>query len=344
MLDDVQKLYKDRQVSTRNCVDLSLLARSVDNAQWKGKYNTSLGLARLVEVYEGLKLLKGKVTRSNWELSRLSSHQIECPFLGPFTSLSSLPLVQMPAMMHMRALFSIKGSSPWGNQWKRYPTQSITALMQYKADSTNPLASHGTRTIQITTLALPLPRSRRNQPKTSLLHQVVRLLRLCRIPVLFQMTMLETDVGLGDMDWVSMVVYLPPLVPQTSCIPPVEAPVGARNIYPDRMKILLHDLQSCHLVETIYAHSFKSVVTLIIMGPVQEWLQVNSDKLSFSRNISRMRLGNVGSSVLIPRRYSTDTFFFYVGFIVAEGGLISDVIVILEAHTYSHLSYDMIPV
>lgn len=60
-----------------NCIDLSLLARTVDNARWQGKYNSSLGLARLVETYDYRLLGKGKVTRSNWE-ANLSPLQIEC--------------------------------------------------------------------------------------------------------------------------------------------------------------------------------------------------------------------------------------------------------------------------
>ncbi|RDB28430.1 Werner Syndrome-like exonuclease [Hypsizygus marmoreus] len=73
---DVKKLYKDYGVSTRNCVDLSLFARSVDNDRWKGKYSSPLGLARLVETYENLLLPKGRITRSNWE-DELNTQQIE---------------------------------------------------------------------------------------------------------------------------------------------------------------------------------------------------------------------------------------------------------------------------
>ncbi|KAF8213431.1 ribonuclease H-like domain-containing protein [Mycena galopus ATCC 62051] len=62
---DAKKLFKDCTVNIRNCVDLSLLARSVDNARWKG--NDPVGLARLVAAYEDRLLVKGKITRSNWE-------------------------------------------------------------------------------------------------------------------------------------------------------------------------------------------------------------------------------------------------------------------------------------
>ena len=63
-----------------NCVDLSLLARTVDNNRWKGKYNSSLGLARLVEIYEYRLLPKDKITRSNWEAA-LSPNQVECQYI-----------------------------------------------------------------------------------------------------------------------------------------------------------------------------------------------------------------------------------------------------------------------
>ncbi|KAJ3556478.1 hypothetical protein NM688_g2010 [Phlebia brevispora] len=66
--NDCKKLWEDYRVSTRNCVDLALLARTVDNARWKGKYTQPIGLARLCQVYENLDLSKGKITRSNWEL------------------------------------------------------------------------------------------------------------------------------------------------------------------------------------------------------------------------------------------------------------------------------------
>ncbi len=74
---DVHKLYKDHKVNVRNCVDLSLLARSADNPRWKGKYNSSIGLSRLIEEYEDETLQKGKITRSNWE-AILSTAQQSC--------------------------------------------------------------------------------------------------------------------------------------------------------------------------------------------------------------------------------------------------------------------------
>ncbi|KIK26590.1 hypothetical protein PISMIDRAFT_8928 [Pisolithus microcarpus 441] len=65
---DCKKLHKDFNLHVRNCVDLSLMARSVDNARWKGRYTNPIGLARLLETYDGTTLSKGKVQRSNWEL------------------------------------------------------------------------------------------------------------------------------------------------------------------------------------------------------------------------------------------------------------------------------------
>ena len=75
--DDAKKLYNDYRVSIYNCVDLSLFARTVDNARWQGKYNHPLGLARLIESYEYRLLDKGRITRSNWE-AILSDPQQEC--------------------------------------------------------------------------------------------------------------------------------------------------------------------------------------------------------------------------------------------------------------------------
>jgi len=64
---DCKKLYADWNVTVRNCVDLSLMARCVDKTRWKGRYTDPIGLARLVETYEGYSLPKEKVQRSNWE-------------------------------------------------------------------------------------------------------------------------------------------------------------------------------------------------------------------------------------------------------------------------------------
>ncbi|KAJ7899984.1 ribonuclease H-like domain-containing protein [Mycena olivaceomarginata] len=72
---DAKKLYKDCSVNVRSCVDLSLLAKSVDNARWKGKYSNPIGLARLIAAYEDRLLTKDKVTRSNWENHLDSSQQ-----------------------------------------------------------------------------------------------------------------------------------------------------------------------------------------------------------------------------------------------------------------------------
>ena len=74
---DASKLFKDCNVSMCNCVDLSLLARTVDNPRWAGRYNSPIGLARLIECYESKLLLKGRVSRSDWTAA-LSSKQQEC--------------------------------------------------------------------------------------------------------------------------------------------------------------------------------------------------------------------------------------------------------------------------
>ncbi|KAF7437115.1 hypothetical protein PC9H_003949 [Pleurotus ostreatus] len=73
---DVHKLYKDHKVDVKNCVDLSLLARSADNPRWKGKYSSSIGLSRLIEEYEDETLQKGRITRSNWEAVLSPAQQI----------------------------------------------------------------------------------------------------------------------------------------------------------------------------------------------------------------------------------------------------------------------------
>ncbi|KAF8922276.1 ribonuclease H-like domain-containing protein [Mucidula mucida] len=64
--DDAKKLFRDWNVSVLSCVDLSLLARSVDNARWKGRYSAPIGLSRLVESYFNCVLPKGRISRSNW--------------------------------------------------------------------------------------------------------------------------------------------------------------------------------------------------------------------------------------------------------------------------------------
>ena len=78
-LDDCKKLWRDHRVSVRNCIDLALLARSVD-VRWKGPYKGSIGLSRLVAIYLERYLPKGGVQTSNWEME-LSSEQQECKFL-----------------------------------------------------------------------------------------------------------------------------------------------------------------------------------------------------------------------------------------------------------------------
>lgn len=79
-LDDCKKLWRDHRVSVRNCVDLALLARSVDT-RWKGPYSGGIGLSRLVETYLGQKLIKGREQTSNWE-AELSTKQQECEMMS----------------------------------------------------------------------------------------------------------------------------------------------------------------------------------------------------------------------------------------------------------------------
>ena len=78
-LDDCKKLWKDHRVSVRNCVDLALMARSVDT-HWKGPYGGGIGLSRLAETYLGRTLAKGRVRTSNWE-AELSMRQQDCEVL-----------------------------------------------------------------------------------------------------------------------------------------------------------------------------------------------------------------------------------------------------------------------
>ncbi|KAF8624811.1 hypothetical protein AX15_005698 [Amanita polypyramis BW_CC] len=72
---DAEKLFRDHGVSMRGCVDLALLARTVDNVQWKGPYRQGIALARLVQAYRSLAMAKGKVQRSNWELYLSAAQQ-----------------------------------------------------------------------------------------------------------------------------------------------------------------------------------------------------------------------------------------------------------------------------
>ncbi|KAJ3764273.1 ribonuclease H-like domain-containing protein, partial [Lentinula raphanica] len=73
--NDAKKLYKDLGVCLNSCVDLSLFFYGSEaflgpyfKRLFRGPYTSSIGLARLAEVYEGLVLTKGKITRSNWDL------------------------------------------------------------------------------------------------------------------------------------------------------------------------------------------------------------------------------------------------------------------------------------
>jgi hypothetical protein len=78
-------------LDVRGVVDLTLLARSTDNARWIGKYNAPIGLARLVEVYHYRILEKGKITRSNWEKVLDDKQQLcSCLFSLSFCPISVL--------------------------------------------------------------------------------------------------------------------------------------------------------------------------------------------------------------------------------------------------------------
>lgn len=110
--DDCKKLYRDFGISVRNCVELSLLARTVDNARWKGRYTNSLGLARLVETYEQATLPKGKTARSNWEQC-LNPLQLECKSTHPTRSLTqTLPRCSKRRTRWIYYLFSPDHDGP----------------------------------------------------------------------------------------------------------------------------------------------------------------------------------------------------------------------------------------
>ncbi|KAI6004490.1 ribonuclease H-like domain-containing protein [Pisolithus orientalis] len=64
---DCKKLHEDYGLDVRNCVNLSLMARSVDNARWNGSYIQPIGLAKLLQTYHGTTLCKEEQL-SNWEL------------------------------------------------------------------------------------------------------------------------------------------------------------------------------------------------------------------------------------------------------------------------------------
>ncbi|KAI0080064.1 ribonuclease H-like protein [Panus rudis PR-1116 ss-1] len=73
---DCKKLWTDYNVNCRNFVDLALLARSVDNARWKGRWSDPIGLSRLCEHYFQAALSKGRVQRSDWS-AYLKDNQVE---------------------------------------------------------------------------------------------------------------------------------------------------------------------------------------------------------------------------------------------------------------------------
>jgi hypothetical protein len=82
MQSDVLRINRDYNTSPiRGCVDLSLLARCVDNARWKGSYKAAIGLRKLVHVYLNKQLTKSNnVILSNWEWNPLTQRQIHCKY------------------------------------------------------------------------------------------------------------------------------------------------------------------------------------------------------------------------------------------------------------------------
>lgn len=105
--DDCKKLYKDWRIHVRHCLDLSLLARCVDNARWKGKYTQPIGLSHLLEVYKKFSLPKGKIRQSNWE-NELNDRQQDCTrSLYIISQLIECPCVQMQQTTLTQASSSI---------------------------------------------------------------------------------------------------------------------------------------------------------------------------------------------------------------------------------------------
>ncbi|KAG7099505.1 hypothetical protein E1B28_001351 [Marasmius oreades] len=117
---DVTKLWTDCGISVSSCVDLSLLARSIDSTLFayrlgdyshiplypqssptvdnpydpyehrlfRGPFKNPIGLARFARMFQGTELDKGRTARSNWE-SPLSSQQIKYAAADATTSYST---------------------------------------------------------------------------------------------------------------------------------------------------------------------------------------------------------------------------------------------------------------
>ncbi|KAH7915103.1 ribonuclease H-like domain-containing protein [Hygrophoropsis aurantiaca] len=118
---DCQKLHKDYGISTLCCVDLSLLARSVDNDRWKGKYTNPLGLSRLLETYESYSLAKGRVSRSNWE-ANLSPIQQEYAANDAYAGyvIYARLIAMAQAMLHIPSPDCYTFSVVNGMMWDRF--------------------------------------------------------------------------------------------------------------------------------------------------------------------------------------------------------------------------------
>ena len=66
-LGDAQRLYQDYGVTVRSCIELSYLARCVDQDRWSGDHRNLIGLSRLVQTYMGFTLSKTSTRSGNWD-------------------------------------------------------------------------------------------------------------------------------------------------------------------------------------------------------------------------------------------------------------------------------------
>ncbi|KAF8649841.1 hypothetical protein AX16_005604 [Volvariella volvacea WC 439] len=150
---DALKFFRDWGVSMCNCVDLSLLARSVDNARWKGRYVDPIGLSRLLEHYKGYGLAKGRITRSNWE-AYLKPHQQEYAandayaglqlyqhLLGLGSKMSKQPLPSCYTFNATHGKLCLPTGLPWHPQNPDYepgPLPVPKKLKKQKAEGASP--------------------------------------------------------------------------------------------------------------------------------------------------------------------------------------------------------------
>ena len=90
--DDIAKLRRDWGIEVRGVLDLSDVAWDLDAAHWHATRASTqrqpIGLAKLVERYLEVKLIKPqRAQRSNWE-NPLNESQMSCGFTIAFSSLS----------------------------------------------------------------------------------------------------------------------------------------------------------------------------------------------------------------------------------------------------------------